>query len=72
MAWAQFRFYSLDRDEPPHVHIVKEGSSLKVWLRSLEVARNSGYNAREVAMLMAVVTERRDEWMEAWNDFFGL
>ena len=26
----KFRFYDLDVDEPPHVHIVKDGSSLKV------------------------------------------
>ena len=68
----KFRFYALDRDEPPHVHIVKDGNSLKIWLRSLEVARNRGYNERDVALLTAVVAERRDEWIGAWNDFFGL
>ena len=40
----RFRFYALDRDEPPHVHVVKDGKSLKVWLQNLEVARNQGYN----------------------------
>lgn len=68
----KFRFYSLDRDEPPHVHVVKDGKSLKVWLQGVEVARNRGYSDREVAALLAVVAERRGEWMEAWNDFFGL
>ena len=68
----KFRFYALDVDEPPHCHIVKDGKSLKVWLQSLEVARNKGYNDREVGRLLAVVAEHRDEWMDAWNDFFGL
>ena len=36
------RFYALDVDEPPHVHVVKEGKSLKVWLQSLEVTQNKG------------------------------
>ncbi len=44
----KFRFYALDVDEPPHVHIVKDGKSLKVWLQSLEIATNKGYNEREV------------------------
>jgi hypothetical protein len=68
----KFRFYALDVDEPPHVHVVKDGKSLKVWLRSLETARNEGYNDREVERLLAVAAEHRDNWMDAWNDFFGL
>nr|WP_295466699.1 DUF4160 domain-containing protein [Mesorhizobium sp.] len=68
----KFRFYALDADEPPHVHIVKDGKSLKVWLQNLEVAQRRGYNDREVARLLAVVGEHRDEWIGAWNDFFGL
>ena len=68
----KFRFYALDRDEPPHVDIVKDGKSLKVWLQKLEIARNTGYNDREIAQLLAVVAERRNDWIGAWNDFFGL
>jgi hypothetical protein len=68
----KFRSYALDRDEPPHVHVVKDGMSLKVWLESVVVARNIGYNNREVERLMAVIVEHREEWTEAWNDFFGV
>ncbi len=68
----KFRFYALDTGEPPHVHIVKGGKSLKVWLQSVEVARNKGYTDQEVARLLAIVAERRDDWMGAWNDFFGI
>jgi hypothetical protein len=68
----KFRFYALDMDEPPHVHIVKDGKSLKVWLTDLVVAQNAGYNEQEVARLMAIVAQRRSEWIGAWNDFFGL
>jgi hypothetical protein len=68
----KFRFYALDAGEPPHVHIVKDGKSLKVWLQSVEVARNKGYTDQEVARLLAIVAERRDDWMGAWNDFFGV
>ena len=67
----KFRFYALDRDEPPHVHVVKDGKSLKVWLDSLEVAQNKGYNDRDVARLLTVIGERRDNWIGAWHDFFG-
>lgn len=68
----KFRFYALDRGEPPHVHVVKDGKSLKVWLRSVEVARNNGYDGRDIKRLLAVIAERRDDWIGVWNDFFGL
>ena len=67
----RFRFYALDRYEPPHVHVVKDGKSLKVWLQNLEVARNQGYNDKEIARVLAVIAERQDDWIGAWNDFFG-
>jgi len=67
----KFRFYALDRDEPPHVHVVKDDKSLKVWLQSLEVVRNNGYSEQDVARLLAVIGEHRDDWIGAWNDFFG-
>jgi Domain of unknown function (DUF4160) len=68
----KFRFYASDMPEPPHVHIVKDSKSAKVWLRSMEIEYIQGYNEREMRELMAVVAENRDAWIGAWNDFFGL
>ncbi|MGK6314448.1 DUF4160 domain-containing protein [Neorhizobium sp. DT-125] len=68
----KFRFYALDVGEPPHVHIVKGSKSLKVWLRSLEVAQNKGYNDQEIGRLLKVAADHRDEWLGVWHDFFGL
>jgi len=68
----RFRFYALDKGEPPHIHVVKDARSVKVWLSDLKVARNTGYTDREVAEVLRVVDEHRDEWIGAWNDFFGI
>jgi len=68
----KFRFYALDAGEPPHVHVFKDGKTLKVWLQNLEIAQNKGYNERELGRLMAIVAERPNDWMGAWNDFFGV
>ena len=67
----RFRFYSLDRPEPPHVHIAKDGHDAKVWLTSLEVAFNKGYNDRELRQLLKKIADHRDDWIGAWNDYFG-
>ena len=68
----RFRFYSSDGPEPPHVHIVKDGKSAKVWLKSLELEYTYGYNAKEIAEFSAKVAENRHGWMETWNDYFGI
>jgi hypothetical protein len=31
-------FFSADGDEPPHVHIDKDGNSAKFWLEPLQLA----------------------------------
>ena len=68
----KFRFYSSDGAEPSHVHIVKDKLAAKVWLISMEIAYNHGYNNREVAEFLAKINESRDDWMEKWNEFFGI
>ncbi|MCL6652594.1 hypothetical protein A6R70_09875 [Agrobacterium rubi] len=68
----KFRFCSSDGAEPPHGHIVKGELSAKVWLMSMEIANNHGYNNREVAEFLARIDESRADWMEKWNEFFGI
>ncbi|MFK3689658.1 DUF4160 domain-containing protein [Agrobacterium tumefaciens] len=68
----KFRFYASDGPEPPHIHIIKDKCSAKVWLLSMEMAYNHGYNSREVAEFLSKVDENRDGWMEKWNEFFGV
>lgn len=68
----KFRFYSSDMPEPPHVHIMKDEKSAKVWLQNLDVEYRHGYNEREMKELLSVVAENKEAWIGAWNDFFGI
>ncbi|MEM0900668.1 MAG: DUF4160 domain-containing protein [Pseudomonadota bacterium] len=68
----KFRFYSSDASEPPHVHIAKDGKSAKVWLKSLELASNNGYTEQEIRKLIAIIADNRSDWLENWNEFFGI
>jgi Domain of unknown function (DUF4160) len=67
----KFRFYASDMQEPPHVHIMKDGKAAKVWLRDLDVEYRHGYNKREMRELLAVVAEKQHAWIGLWNEFFG-
>lgn len=65
-------FYSHEPNEPPHVHIDRDNLSAKFWLSPVSLARNSGFNARELRRLQALVAEHREKILEAWNGHFGV
>lgn len=66
----RFYFYSHEPNEPPHVHIDRDADSVKFWLEPVSLARNLGFNARELRRLQLLVMEHRMELLEAWHEFF--
>lgn len=73
MIWKGHRmfFYSKEIGEPPHVHVLKDGKQLKVWLSDLRVARKAGFAPHEVSDILKIIAEHQQEFLEAWNDYFG-
>ena len=67
----RFYFYSHEPNEPPHVHVDRDDLSAKFWLEPVALARNFGFNERELTMLQRIVNSRHDEFLEAWNGYFG-
>ena len=67
----RFLFYSKEIGEPPHIHVLKDGKQLKIWLADMRIARNVGFSAREANAVVRVATENRQRLLEAWHDFFG-
>ena len=64
----RFHFYSYDRVEPAHVHISKGRQELKVWLANLRVASNKRCSDREISVILRIVSENRDAFLEAWDE----
>lgn len=70
----RFHFYSYEGSprEPVHVHVAKPGSDTKFWLTpNVQLARNNGMSAKELGLLKAIIDERREEILEAWDEFFS-
>ncbi len=67
----EFLFYSLDGQEPPHVHARKDRKEAKFWLADVRLARNKRCTDRELNELIAVVHERRAMFLESWHGYFG-
>jgi hypothetical protein len=68
----RFYFYSHEPDEPPHIHVDRGELSAKFWLDPVQLARNFGFRAHELRAIQSIVTEQSDEFLEAWNEFFGI
>jgi hypothetical protein len=67
----RFHFYSGDRHEPPHIHVDGYGGEAKVWLTDIRLAEAGGFSQRDLARILDVVEEHRQEMLEAWHDYFA-
>ena len=66
----RFFFFSNEGLEPPHVHVQCDRALAKVWLRPVALASSSGFAARELNQIERLVSERREQFEEAWRAFF--
>ncbi|HJQ56105.1 MAG TPA: DUF4160 domain-containing protein [Vineibacter sp.] len=64
-------FYSHEPNEPMHIHVDKAEASAKFWLEPVALARNVGFNARELNVLLSLVRHHRIQFVEAWRGYFG-
>lgn len=64
-------FYSHEPNEPPHVHIDRENVSAKFWIENVALARNVGFSAKELGILLRLVREHQSTLLEAWYEYFG-
>jgi hypothetical protein len=66
----RFFFFSNEGLEPRHIHVQKGDALAKFWLEPVELCSSTGFSARELRRLQFLVAERRDEFKDAWDDFF--
>jgi hypothetical protein len=67
----RFYFYSHEPNEPPHVHADRDDRSTKFWLEPVALARNFGFNARELGVLQKIIAANQELLLEAWHGYFG-
>ena len=57
-------FYSMEAQEPPHIHVESGSTTSKFWLEPVELARSRGLRSRELNRLRALVIRHR---LESWR-----
>lgn len=69
----RFHFYSSEGNplEPAHIHVARPGGDAKLWLYpDVRIAYNRRLSPRELRVVQAIVTRRRQEIKDAWDAFF--
>lgn len=67
----RFVFFSTDRGEPPHVHVLRERDAVKFWLDPVSPTKNRGFADHELNQIARLVVQHRDTLIQAWHDYFG-
>ena len=67
----RFYFYSHEPNEPPHIHVDQGDKSAKFWLSPVALARNIGYNAKELGELLRLIFAHQQDFKEAWREHFS-
>lgn len=67
----RFFFFSLENNEPPHIHIERDDRVAKYWLDNMELASSYGFKSYELTELRSLVIANKKLFLEKWYEFFS-
>lgn len=67
----RFFFFSLEGDEPPHIHIEYGDCVAKFWLNSIQLASSNGFRNHELTKIRLLVVENKQLFLEKWHEHFS-
>ena len=59
----RFFFYSGDRDEPQHVHVVRDNQVAKFWLDPVRIQRSGGMRRSEINRIQRIIEENHGQFV---------
>ncbi|MFN8402712.1 MAG: DUF4160 domain-containing protein [Anaerolineales bacterium] len=65
----KFFFYQADvANEPPHVHVIKEGNEAKFWLDPIRIAREGRFRKSDLRDIERIIEDNLEFLLNAWNE----
>jgi hypothetical protein len=64
-------FYAGDREEPPHIHVERDGNVAKFWLDPVRLVSSGGFRRAEIGRVQKLVEELQAELLGSWDEFFN-
>ena len=65
----RFFFFSLEGEEPAHIHVEKEEKYAKFWLKPLSLARSRGFRPHELGDIARIIEQHQALLKEKWNEY---
>ena len=64
----KFFFYEADvANEPPHVHVTKEGNEAKFWLNPVKAVREGRFRKNELRDIERIINSNLEFLLGAWE-----
>ena len=67
----RFFFYSNENGEPAHIHIQRDDSLAKFWLKPVALASSTRFSPKELRKLETLVEDNRETFIEVWDEYFS-
>jgi hypothetical protein len=67
----RFFFFSLEGNEPPHIHVEHAANHAKFWLKPVNLASSNGFKSHELSAIRLLVTEHKELFLETWDEHFS-
>jgi hypothetical protein len=64
----KFKIYFKDHN-PPHVHVIWNDAEAVFLLKTSECIENNGFSARAINQISKIVSEKAEEFLEAWHEY---
>ena len=64
----RFWFYEADLDEPPHVHVGKEGKEAKYWIAPIVLARAGRFREHELTEIERILITYQEDVLNVWRE----
>lgn len=67
----RFFFFSMEGNEPPHIHMEHGDKVAKFWLDPVSLASSYGFRSHELSKIRMLVITHRALFLEKWYAYFG-
>lgn len=67
----RFFFFSLEANEPVHIHVAKGDGYAKYWLAPIALARSRGFRSHQLREICGIIVENRTLFEDKWYEHFS-
>lgn len=67
----RFFFYSNEKGEPVHIHVQRDRSLAKFWLKPIGLAQSKRFTPHELHEIYKHIQQHEKLFLEAWYEHLG-